>query len=108
MSQEDAKPGQDRDLHEEGSARQDSESGADLSRFAIRAACELLGGVAEASAEAFRVVNSHVSAEQPNVVEGILKGNARFLEHLSQTMEKVAERFRSRPTAASEAETPKS
>jgi hypothetical protein len=57
---------------EPGSARQVSESDAGLSRFAIRTACEVLGGVAQASAEAFQVVNSHVSAEQPNVVEGIL------------------------------------
>jgi hypothetical protein len=107
MPQEKAVPDQDRDVGEK-SARQRSESVAELQRAVIGAACDLLGGAAQASAEAFQVVNSHVSAEQHNVVEGILKGNARFLEELSHTMVKVADRFRSQRTAASEAETPKS
>ena len=105
MPQDDVLPDQDPDLHKKESARQNAE----FRRLLSSTACELLGGAAQASAEAFEVVNSHVSAEQPNLVQGILKGNARFLEHVSHTMEKVAERFQPRQAAAaSEAETPKS
>jgi hypothetical protein len=97
MLKEDATPGQgDRDPQKEGSASQGQDSFADLSRLAIGTACEVLGGIASGSAEAFQAVNSQMSAPKPNLVEGILQGNARFLERMSHTMDAVAKNFRSR------------
>jgi hypothetical protein len=61
----------------------------------IGTACDVLGGVARASAEAFHAVDSQVSGPKPNLVAGLLRGNARFLKEMSHTMETVAERFRS-------------
>ncbi len=85
-----------------GSAWRRPKSAGDLSLFVVGTALEVLGGVAHASAEAFQTVNTHVSAEHPNVVEGMLKGNARFLEEMSHTMNTVAERFRPRHTTGSD------
>jgi len=73
-----------------------SKTSSDLSHLVIGTACEVLEGVAHASAEAFQTVNSHVKAQNPNLLEGILKGNARFLEQMSHTMNTVAERFRTK------------
>ena len=67
---------------------------AGLARLVASTAFDLLGGVAHASAEAFETLNAHVSQPEPKVVEGILKGNARFLSEISHTMEQVAGRIR--------------
>ncbi len=99
MSQEHATSGQN---DKSGSTWQGSESAGHLSRLVIGTAFEVLGGVAHASAEAFQTVNTHVSAEKPSVVEGMLKGNARFLEEMSHTMNTVAERFRPQHTTGAD------
>lgn len=101
MAQEERLPGQTSESPETNSASHPSEFAADISRLVIGTACNVLGGVAHASAEAFHVVDSHVSGPKPNVIEGILKGNARFLEEMSHTMEAVAERFRRQDVASS-------
>jgi hypothetical protein len=85
---------------QENTAKHATQFATDVSRMVMGTACEVLGGISHASAEAFKTVNSHLSAEKPNVVEGVLKGNARFLEEISHTMEAVAERLRPRPTAS--------
>ncbi len=79
-----------------------AQSAANLSRLAAVTACEVLGGFSHASAEAFKTVNSHLSAEKPNVVEGVLKGNARFLEEISHTMDAVAAHLRPRPATSAD------
>jgi hypothetical protein len=84
------------------SAKHTAQFAADFSRLVMGTACEVLGGISHASAEAFKTVDSHLSAEKPNVVEGVLKGNARFLEEISHTMDAVAERLRPRPTASAD------
>jgi hypothetical protein len=91
MSQEHTTPAQD---NPKSSTRRASDAAGDLSCLVIATACEVLGGLSHASAEAFKTVDSHVSAQKPNLIEGVLKGNARFLEEMSHTMETVAERFR--------------
>jgi hypothetical protein len=48
--------------------------------------------VAQASAEAFEALNAHLTADKPSMLAGLLKGNARFLDHLSRTTEKIADR----------------
>jgi len=103
MSQEPTIPGQD---NQNRSAPHVSEFAGELSRLLIGTTFELLGGVAHASAEAFQTANSHVSTQHPNIVEGMLKGNARFLEEMSHTMTTVAERLRSRHTAGSDQSDP--
>jgi|HubBroStandDraft_6_1064221.scaffolds.fasta_scaffold147015_2 hypothetical protein len=57
----------------------------------VRAVGELLGGVAEASAEAFRGFNAKLQegADSPStlgedVVDGLAEGNARFLEGVAK------------------------
>jgi len=72
----------------------DPENKKNQSRVLLGAACEVLEGAAHASAEAFHTLNSHLSGQQTGVVEGILKGNARFLEEMSRSMNAVAERFK--------------
>ena len=84
------------------STRQESEFALERSRRILGAAFEFLGGVAHASAEAFQTANSHMSAKNSNIVDGMLKGNARFLEEMSHTMNAVAERLRTRHTSDSD------
>lgn len=99
MSQEHTRPGQG---NQKRGTPEVSEVAGELSRLLIGTTFELLGGVAHASAEAFQTANSHVSTQNPNIIEGMLKGNARFLEEMSHTMNTVAERLRSRHTAGSD------
>lgn len=84
-------------------ARQGAEAATDMSRVVISAACEVLGGVSRASAEAFTTLNQHMTKDQisnaglpTKLVEGLLRGNAKFFEELSQSTERVAETIRSR------------
>jgi hypothetical protein len=63
----------------------------------------VLGGVSRASAEAFTTLNQHMTPDQistaglpTKLVEGLLRGNARFFEELSHSTERVAESIRSR------------
>lgn len=102
MSQEERSPGQVPESPEKSNASHRPEFVADISRLLIGTACDVLGGVAHASAEAFHTVDSHVSGAKPSVVEGILKGNARFLAEMSHTMETVAERFRRQDVGSSD------
>jgi hypothetical protein len=60
-------------------------------RLTVRAVGELLGGVAEASAEAFRGFNAklHEGADSPSTLgedmaDGLAEGNARFLEGVAK------------------------
>jgi hypothetical protein len=83
-------------------ARQGAEAATDMSRVVISTACEVLGGVSRASAEAFHTLNQHMTQEQisaaglpTKLVEGLLRGNAKFFEELSHSTEKVAEKIRS-------------
>ncbi len=101
MLNEDAVPGQgNRD------ERKESSSVADLSRLAIGTACEVLGGLAGGSAEAFQTAKAHIDVPKPNLVQGLLQGNARFLEHMSHTMDAVAKNFRSRRSPGRDTEDP--
>ena len=45
-------------------ARQGAEAATDLSRVFISTACEVLGGVSRASAEAFTTLNQHMTPDQ--------------------------------------------
>jgi hypothetical protein len=83
--------------------QQGTEAATDLSRVFISTACEVLGGVSRASAEAFTTLNQHITREQistsglpTKLVEGLLRGNARFFEELSHSTERVAETIKSR------------
>jgi len=83
--------------------KQDSESrdarpGPDhsASRQLIGTAFELLGGMAHASAKAFEAAKVQISEQNSNFIEGMLKGNARFLEEMSHTMNSMVGRLRSR------------
>jgi predicted trehalose synthase len=99
MPQEQATPEQDTP---KSGARPEVGFAGELSRLLIGTTFELLGGVAHASSEAFHTANSHISTQSPNLVEGILKGNARFLEEMSHTMNTVAERLRAQHTAGTD------
>jgi hypothetical protein len=83
--------------------RQGADAATDVSRVVISTACEVLGGVSRASAEAFQTLNQHMSHDQistsglpTKLVEGLLRGNAKFFEELSHSTERVAETIRSR------------
>jgi hypothetical protein len=70
-------------------------------RLGVRAVGELLGGVAEASAEAFRGFNAKLKegAEGPSslgedVIDGLAEGNARFLEGVAKASRHAYEKAR--------------
>ncbi len=78
--------------------REGTEAATSVSRTVISTACEVLGGVSRASAEAFTTLNQHMSEEQvtassfpAKLVEGLLRGNAKFMEELSHSSERVAD-----------------
>lgn len=99
MSQEHETPEREK---QKGGARQRADFSGDLARLVIGPACEVLAGLSHASAEAFKTVDSHVTTQKPNLAEGVLKGNAQFLQEMSHTMDTVAERFRPRHTAGTD------
>ncbi len=75
---------------------------ADIPRVFISTACEVLGGISRASAEAFTTFNQNITPQQvatsnlpTKLVEGFLKGNAKFFEELSHSTERVAETIKS-------------
>ena len=82
-------------------------------RLGVRAVGELLGGVAEASAEAFRGFNArlHEGAGGPSslgedVIDGLAEGNARFLEGVAKASRHAYEQMKTPgdpPAAAPEA-----
>jgi hypothetical protein len=83
--------------------QQGADTATDVSRVVISTACEVLGGVSRASAEAFQALNQHMSHDQVStvglptkLVEGLLRGNAKFFEELSHSTQRVAETIRSR------------
>jgi hypothetical protein len=76
-------------------------AGAAQSRRSIVAAAELLGGVSEATAEAFRSLNLNLTPDAvtstglgASIYAGIREGNVRFLEELSRTSRRVFDAFR--------------
>ena len=76
-------------------------AGAGQSRRSITAVAELLGGISNASAEAFQSLNQALGAEAvaksglpASVYVGIREGNVRFLEELSRTSRRVFDAFR--------------
>lgn len=76
-------------------------AGSAQSRKSIVAASELLGGVANASAEAFRSLNAALTPEAvtrsglgASVYVGIREGNVRFLEELSRASRRVFDALR--------------
>ena len=76
-------------------------AGASQSRKGILAAAELLGGLSYASAEAFRSLNSALTAESvtrqglgASLFIGLRDGNVRFLEELPQTSRRVFDAVR--------------
>ena len=76
-------------------------AGASQSRKGILAVAELLGGLSYASAEAFRSLNSALTAESvtqqglgASLFVGIREGNVRFLEELPQTSRRVFDAVR--------------
>jgi hypothetical protein len=76
-------------------------AGASQSRKGIVAVAELLGGFSNASAEAFRSLNSALTPEsvtrnglRASIFVGIREGNVRFLEELSQTSRRVFDTVR--------------
>jgi hypothetical protein len=83
--------------------QQGAEAASDLSRVFISTACEVLGVVTHASSQAFQTLNQHMTPDQisasglpTKLVEGLLRGNAKFFEELSHSTERVAETIRSR------------
>ena len=83
-------------------------AGSAQSRRSMLAASELLGGVANASAEAFRSLNAALTPEAvtrnglaSSVYVGIREGNVRFLEELSRASRRVFDALR--PPAPDEA-----
>ncbi|HXM58709.1 MAG TPA: hypothetical protein VOB72_25140 [Candidatus Dormibacteraeota bacterium] len=86
-------------------------AGAAQSRRSIVAATELLGGVSNATAEAFRSLNVALNPEAvtrvglpASVYAGIREGNVRFLEELSRTSRRVFDALR--PPVPGEAAAP--
>jgi len=76
-------------------------AGSAQSRRSIVAVSELLGGVATASAEAFRALNQALTPEAvtksglgPSVYVGFREGNVRFLEELSRASRRVFDALR--------------
>jgi hypothetical protein len=76
-------------------------AGSAQSRRSIVAASELLGGMAGASAEAFRSLNAALSPEAvtrsglgASVYVGIREGNVRFLQELSRASRRVFDALR--------------
>jgi len=76
-------------------------AGTVQSRRSIVAVAELLGGVSNASAEAFRSLNSALTSEAvaraglgTSLFNGVRDGNARFFEELSHTSTRVFEALR--------------
>ena len=74
-------------------------------RLTVRALGELLGGVAAASAEAFRSFNEKLAAGEgegaagasalgADFVDGVAEGNARFLEGIAAASRKAYENFK--------------
>ena len=71
-------------------------AGTAQSRRSIVAAAELLGGIANATADAFQSLNMALTPEavtksglSASVYVGIREGNVRFLEELSRTSRRV-------------------
>jgi hypothetical protein len=76
-------------------------AGSAQSRRSIVAATELLGGIANATADAFQSLNFALTPESVTksglttcVYVGIREGNVRFLEDLSRTSRRVFDAFR--------------
>lgn len=76
-------------------------AGTAQSRRSIVAFAELLGGISNASAEAFRSLNAALTPEAvastglgTSLYNGIRDGNTRFFEVLSQTSTRVFEALR--------------
>lgn len=75
-------------------------AGTAQSRRSIVAAAELLGGVSNASAQAFRALNLAMTPEAvtssglaTSFYVGVREGNVRFLEELSRTSRRVFDAF---------------
>jgi hypothetical protein len=82
-------------------------------RRSLVAAVELLGGVSNASAEAFRSLSSALTPEavaasglRASLLSGLRDGNVRFFEELSHTSERVFDAVRVPKTASEAAEVP--
>ncbi|HYW24803.1 MAG TPA: hypothetical protein VE953_11615 [Terriglobales bacterium] len=76
-------------------------AGSAQSRRSIVAATELLGGIANATADAFQSLNLALTPDSVTksglttcVYVGIREGNVRFLEDLSRTSRRVFDAFR--------------
>ena len=76
-------------------------AGRGWSRRSLVATAEILGGVSNASAEAFRSLGSSLSAEtvagaglRGSLLEGLRTGSARFFEELSHASERVFDSLR--------------
>jgi hypothetical protein len=76
-------------------------AGTAQSRRSIVAATELLGGIANATADAFQALNLALTPEAvtragltASMYVGFREGNVRFLEDLSQTSRRVFDAFR--------------
>ena len=92
-------PDEDMDVRK-ASARLRS-AGTAQSRRSIVAATELLGGVANATADAFQSLNAALTPDAVTrsglttcVYVGFREGNVRFLEDLSRTSRRVFDAFR--------------
>jgi hypothetical protein len=76
-------------------------AGSAQSRRSIVAVAQLMGGVANATADAFQSLNESMDAETvtkyglgASVYMGIREGNVRFLEELSRTSRRVFDALR--------------
>lgn len=76
-------------------------AGTAQSRRSIVAVAQLLGGVAEATADAFQSLNASMTPEAvtkyglgASVYMGVREGNVRFLEELSRTSRRVFDALR--------------
>ena len=76
---------------------------SEQARTALSAAGAFLGGLAEASAQAFRSLNAKLEPDYvrskgltASAIEGLAEGNARFLEELAKASRMVAQMVRAR------------
>jgi hypothetical protein len=98
-------------IHEDGDDDEDMDvrkpsvrvgrAGSGRSRRSLVATTELLGGLSNASAEAFRCLNSALVPEavateglRGSVFTGLRDGNSRFFEELAQTSRRVFDALR--------------
>jgi hypothetical protein len=110
MADETARPAQANERQDVKKRGASSAPGGSALRVTVRALGELLGGMAESSAEAFRGFNEKLGARPTpgasatlatDLVDGLAEGNARFLEGMAQASRKAYEHLKASGEAPS-------